>query len=477
MRARVFLIVALAAMPAAAQRIASDFEIAQMERQVATSRDFLSQVSGRLNLGDLRLMRNEPALAHSEFTLALDVASAERLRARKASDLARYATATAYEGLADAKLGRAADSMQMFDEALRYASDDAKTWNLYSTAMGTLRRDGKAVALGRNAVALADAAAQREPNVANELDLDVYRYSLATALTDTGSNEEAQRLLATVVQSLRSSRFDELRSDAARAEAFEIYSSARGDRSAYLSLLNRAQLRLGASYEASGDVAAAKKQYENVVAGRSDDVTALGALARLSDGADRDRYYAAAFDANPFATMLIRRYRAYLASGRPEPADASTPGGAMRLALQQLARGERHAARSTLDALAKKFPQNGTIAALQRETEVAAATLPSATPTAEELRRFIDGFELLTAEQRAALDKVTFTSDVVFDVSAAPAQPGQTIFESGTISGVPFRFSEPIAFAGTFDVRSRLTYRILGASGDALLLEPVKVEK
>ena len=70
--------------------------------------------------------------------------AAERLRARKDSELGRYATATAYEGFADAKLGRAAESMTAFDEALRYASDDAKTWNLYSTAMqsarGTLSR-------------------------------------------------------------------------------------------------------------------------------------------------------------------------------------------------------------------------------------------------------------------------------------------------------------------------------------------------
>ena len=51
-------------------------------------------------------------------------------------------------------------------------------------------------------------------------------------------------------------------------------------------------------------------------------------------------------------------------------------------------------------------------------------------------------------------------------------------FESGTIDGVPFKFSEPMRFNGTFapHVPLRLTYRILGASGDAVLLEPVRVE-
>ena len=59
------------------------------------------------------------------------------------------------------------------------------------------------------------------------------------------------------------------------------------------------------------------------------------------------------------------------------------------------------------------------------------------------------------------------------------AGPRQSVFETGTLDGVAFRFSEPTEFAGAFDagIPLRLTYRILGASGDALLLEPVKVEK
>jgi len=462
---------ALLALPAAAQRIASDFEIAQMERQVATSRDFLAQVSGHLNLGDLRLTRNEPALARTEYTKAFGISAAERLRARKASELARYATATAYEGLADAKLGRAAESMAAFDEALRYASDDAKTWNLYSTAMQAMHLDAKAIAMGRNAVALAEAGS-------DPLDLNVFRYSLATALIDSGADDEARRLLAMVVTSLRSPQFDALRTRTARTESFEIYSTARGDEAAYLSLLNRAQLRLAALYERAGDTSAARQQYENVLAGRSDDVTALAALARLTNGADRERYYVAAFDANPFSPALIRQYRDYLRTSQPDAADTSTPGGAMRAALQQLNRGERRAARATLDAIAVKFPNNATIIALRRDTEAPAlAALPSATPTAAELRNFIGAFERLTPAQRASLDALTFTNDVVFDSSAASAPTGQTVFESGAIDGVPFRFSEPTAFAGAFPPHARLTYRILGASGDALLLEPMKVER
>jgi hypothetical protein len=483
MKARIFLI-ALLAMPAAAQRIASDFEIAQMERQVATSHDFLSQVSGHLNLGDLRLTRNELAAARGEYQRAAGIAAAERIRSRKASDLTRYAAASAYAGLANAKTGHAAEAMALFEETLRYASDDAKSWNLYSNAMAIVHCDVKAIAGARNAVALAERDARADATLANQLDLAVYRYSLASALIDSGANVEAQRLLERVVDALRSNRFDALKRDVERHESFEIYSSARGDQAAYLSLLNRAQLRLAALHEARGDVAAARRQYENVIAGRSDDAIALAGLARLTSGAERNRNYEAAFDANPFSMPLVREYRRYLESSQPaERADVSTPGGAMRTALEQLARGENRAARATLDELARKFPDNATIADLRREAGAPsgvpaflAGTSTVVKPAANELRELLDllASDRLTPEQRTALDRLTFTSSAVFD-----AGPRQSVFETGTLDGVAFRFSEPTEFAGAFDagIPLRLTYRVLGASGDALLLEPVKVEK
>ena len=83
---------------AAQTRIASDFEIQQMERQVAHSRDFLSQLSGHLNLGDLRTARNESALARAEYVKARDIAEIERREARRASAMTRYAT-RAHSGL------------------------------------------------------------------------------------------------------------------------------------------------------------------------------------------------------------------------------------------------------------------------------------------------------------------------------------------------------------------------------------------
>jgi hypothetical protein len=109
--------------------------------------------------------------------------------------------------------------------------------------------------------------------------------------------------------------------------------------------------------------------------------------------------------------------------------------------------------------------------------------VPSADPTPAELRALLDGFDALTPEQRAALDRASFSSEVSFDrIEQGPDAERHTLFESGTIVGVPFRFSGPVRFAGEFEVAQplRLTYRILGVtrSGNvwALLLEPIRVE-
>src|SRR5437762_11222288 len=92
------LLLSAAPSPAQETRIASDFEIAQMERQAATAKDFLSQLSAHLNLGDLHLTRNESSIARGEYRKALDIASRGRTSARQAGDIAKYATATMYAG-------------------------------------------------------------------------------------------------------------------------------------------------------------------------------------------------------------------------------------------------------------------------------------------------------------------------------------------------------------------------------------------
>jgi tetratricopeptide (TPR) repeat protein len=474
-------VVLLAGAPALAQapRIASDFEIQQMERQVAQSRDFLSQLSGHLNLGDLRTARNESTLARAEYVKAREIAEAERREARHASAMTRYATATSYAALADAKLGDTTRSFSLSEEALRYTSDSAKTWNLYASAMTLLRRPAKAASAARNAVAIAKREVEQSPTPSNRLDLAIDQYSLATALLDLLQSAEAERLLRDVVTALRSNEFATVKREIAQNESFEIYSSARGDESAYVSLLNRAQLRLARLYEDRGELERAREQYENVLTARNDDATALGALARLArTPEERERHYAEAFDANPFSLPLIRDYQRFLGEQRAASSgQEETTGGRVRLALQQMQRGELVTASTTIDALLIQFPQNDTLKQLRREIEERRAPT-----TGHDLRSLLALFRenRLTAEQRAELDRKTFTGIAVFSAPSTPSPAGQTIFESGTIDGIPFRFAEPTAFAGTFATPSRLTYRILGATqlngADALLLEPVRLE-
>ncbi|HYO77744.1 MAG TPA: tetratricopeptide repeat protein, partial [Thermoanaerobaculia bacterium] len=350
-------------LPLAAQsRLASDFEIAQMEKQLANSRDFESQLSGRLNLGDVRAARNELSLARAEYARAFDLAERERLAARVQSSMTRYANATSYAALAQAKLGRDAKAFTLLEEAARYASDDAEAWNLYASAMRILRHPRKAISAARNAVAIAARAEDR-------LDLAVYQHALATALIEAEELSEAETLLVSITESLRSKGFESLQREVARAESFEIYSSARGDVAAYVSLLNRAQLRLAALYERRGATDRARAEYQRVLAGRSDDVVALNALARLArNDAERERYYTEAFEANPFSPALVREYQRQVRDRAPD-IDASTTGGAMRKALVQLARGETRAARASLDALLERFPENETLRTLRREAE------------------------------------------------------------------------------------------------------------
>jgi hypothetical protein len=476
--ARCSLLALLFAAPLKAQtRIASDFEIQQMERQVAQSRDFLSQLAGHLNLGDLRAARNEGALARAETMKALEIAETERREARHASAMTRYATATSYAALAEAKLGDSVGSFSLSEEALRYTADSAKTWNLYSSVMTLLHRPAKAASAARNAVAIAEREVELSPTPSNRLDLAIDQYSLATSLLDLLQTAEAENLLRDVVTALRSNEFAAVKREIAANEFFEIYSSARGDESAYISLLNRAQLRLARLYEDRSDLDRAREQYQNVLAARSDDATALAAMARLARSpADRDRYMVEAFDANPFFLPLIRDYQRFLGEQRAASSEQEeTTGGRVRLALQQVQRNELAAASATLDALLQQYPQNDTLKILHREVDERRSP-QKGSELQILLVRFRDS--QLTPEERATLDRKTFTGIATF--IAVSGATGQTIVAEGTIDGVPFRFPSPVPFFGVFVPPARLTFRMLGATQlggvDALLLEPIKLE-
>jgi tetratricopeptide (TPR) repeat protein len=452
-RRSVSVVAALLLFSAQTPRIASDFEIAQTQKQLAAARDYLAQIAGHLNLGDLRMTRNETALAQREYGQAYEIAATQRVAARRGANLAQYANATAYAGLAQAKLGDAASAFALFEEALRYASDDAKTWNLYATAMSLAGRHAKAIAAERNAVSIAGP---------HGLDAVIYHYALANFL---GAGDESEELLRGAIDELQSPAFDAVRREVARREAFEVYSTADDEVSAYVSVLNRTQLRLARLYEDRGDTARARALYEAVLRTRNDDPAALAGVARLSR---TERDYAAAFDANPFSPALIRDYQQYVRQAPSPVIDESTPGALMRRAI----RGDRRA----LAELQKRYP-DATIAlpvggqapspVLSLARGQAGAPVPP-----QELRALLT-YEL-TPEDRKTLDTLTLTAIATFAPTSQPS-----VFETGTIGDVKFRFSEPMAFSGNFaaGVPLKLTFRILGVSDDALLLEPIKVEQ
>src|SRR5579872_4635818 len=123
---------------------------------------------------------------------------------------------------------------------------------------------------------------------------------------------------------------------------------------------------------------------------------ALAAIARLEPS---EEHFKAAFDANPFSLSLIRDYQMNLSlgRGRREAAGEGTVGDKVRLAVEQMQRGEYPAAIVTITIVEKQFPNNATLAALRRDID-------------EKRKAFLARFD-----NPAQLDQQTFTGTVVFD--------------------------------------------------------------
>ncbi|HVR41976.1 MAG TPA: hypothetical protein VMS56_00910 [Thermoanaerobaculia bacterium] len=511
----IVLILAVPMSGAGQQRLASDYEIATAERALAAASSPMRRVAALLNVGDLRASRLELEASRERYGEAETVASGAARSARVHSDLEAFATAMAYRGLARAKLGDPVSSFADFEEALRYQSDSPRTWNLYASAMTILGMPGKAEAGARNAVALASV---RNETPEALLDLSIYRYALASALLATDpASAEAGELLRSIVEALDSPQFDFLRERIARQERFEVFSSVRRDEEAWLSLRNRSLLRLAGLREERGEIASARATYERVLDSRSDDVHALAGLARLAGAADdRERWFADSFAANPFSASLILQYEEHLAGDAAEPG-AGGGESAMQRALWLLSR-ERHA--EALEAVATIGERRSAAVSYVRgraalaageidRAEALAASLPPSLrnrlvqrlalardaregagrlledsgawpeePAAAWLRDLAAALRDPSIDPAllAALDATLFTSLAVLD-PPTDTRPGVTVLESGSIHGIPFRFSVPTAFHGDIAAgESRMTYRIEGASGQTLLVAPVRID-
>ncbi|HVT44148.1 MAG TPA: tetratricopeptide repeat protein [Thermoanaerobaculia bacterium] len=513
------LVVFAASLPVRSDgRIASDFEIASMQSQLSRSRNPMARVAALLNLGDLRHTRGEGALSRESYGRAIEILDAQRAEGRRRQDLAKYAVATAWRGLAEAKLGRESAAFDAFEEALRYVSDSPGIWNLYASAMTVAGRPEKAVASARNAVMIANADAGATP-----LDRHVYEYTLASALLamerDRVGEQEAETLLSGIIESLAGRTFETLRRRIVRNEEFEILSSTEQDASAYLALFNRSRLRLARLYEQSGRPAAAREQYRAVLAARSDDAQALGAMARLTrEAADRERYFEESLDANPFSRDLIREYEAYIAGEHPRSASGSGPGAAVRNALHAQRAGRFREASESLQPLLARFPENDVVRFLLARNAVALGDMKEADrletrirsralrgelaairsslvtesidilergsdrdPSDQQVRALFLALQRgsLSAAQVAVLDSLVISAVVVFAEGRFSGEE-TTSFDRGMLHSVPFRFPAPAAFRGRFEgSRVRLEFRILGATeiegAAGLLLEPLRI--
>jgi tetratricopeptide (TPR) repeat protein len=508
----------LVSLPASASegRVAADFEIAAMEKRLRETRDPLLVVAAYLNLGDARLSRSENAAAARDYAEALSRATSERHASRRSGRLSDYASFTSYAALSAAKLGRREEAFLLLEEAARYRSGSPRHWNLYASAMLVLGESGKAVAAARNAVLQAEEAARERKSASTLLDLAVYRYSLASALASgRGGASETRQALELVLATLDSPELGRLRSEVRRREMFEAHSSVESDAATWVSLAQRARIRLARLAEAEGDRERAREIYRAVLALRSDDPVALEALARLArDGGERASLFAAAFDANPFSLELIRLYE------KAPPAAAAAGRGAgseIRAALDAERRGLHRAATAAFESLDARFPANDTVAFLlarsrarggdagaaraaaakirsphlRLEAEAAiAGAVPPAVPDAwvNEGGGALDPSGVATlsrllgpvtpATTRALLGGMTFRATATFDEPLA-ADEATTTFVSGLLGGTRFRFSAPVTFNGRFAAGQPLVlaFRPDGVTSDAagtiLLLEPL----
>lgn len=513
------LIFAAAGAFAQSDRASSDFEIARAQRELRSSSTAIGRIAARLNLGDLYSSRRQPDAAAREFSAAAREAEALRIEMRKSSDLTRYARATSYSALAHAKLGERTRAFELFTEATRYVADSAATWNLFASAMLSLREFEASAAIARKAVAVAERNHGASPSRENLLDLNVYRYTLASALAGSDSSVEAERILLSIIAALESKAFEETREEVARNEEFEILSTVERESSAYISLLARSRLRLAALYETGGDAKLAREQYAKVLEQRSDEPRALAALARLATAAaDRQRLVIEAFDADPFSPELARDYFAALERGETFER-SNTAGGRVRAVAEALHKGRVADAEKLLEPLRAEHTENETLLALAslaaraggRATDAASLTarvksrsvrdaLLTSTSTDLNVAQLLGSGDTvtlsdaqlqslvlhlrrnqLTPEELTKLDVVSLQQSVRAEDSSSDGTT--TTFYRGRIGVVKFRFAAPVSFQGDFSGAAALQmrFRILGWSDDddggALLVEPLGVSR
>ncbi|MFN2443003.1 MAG: hypothetical protein ABR517_09990 [Thermoanaerobaculia bacterium] len=512
------LLVIAGSLAAAEPRLTSDYEIEIARRQLERATTSRQKIAPLLNLGDIFGARQETESAERHYRAALEVATEMAQGARKRSDLSGYADAVTYRGAALAKLGLAGEARAAFEEAIRYRPDDPSTWNLYASGMRVAGLPKKAEAAARNAVLLAEERVARRRDPKAILDLGIDRYALASAVYEQRrTDSEVGLLLDAVIHELDGPDLAKVRDRAREQEIFEVFTIVRSDADALVSLLNRALLLLGRHHESRGEAVAARSAWERVLRMREDDPAALAGLARLaSTPRETSRWHRSSLEANPWSIPQLRQYEMFARSTDAPQPEGSGPGAAVQKAAWLLARdrgaeaavviarleeshGERPATiylrAGAAIALGKADEADLLIARLgglpeagllRLRMDARAESLESTTQELELLASPVvdPGSELLVrlarlvSDPRSAadltrIDALLFRGTVNLD-EALRRDETSTVFTSGTIDGVPFRFNAPVAFRGELsDGEHRLEFRLSGIAGSTLLLEPL----
>jgi tetratricopeptide (TPR) repeat protein len=503
--------------------VATDYEIAAAEKGLE-QRDPLKVMAAHLNLAELHRSRNEIDTAAAHQARAIEIATEQRAISWSRGDLRDYATATGWLAFAHSLSGETGRAWLLYEEALRISADSPRLWNLYASGLGKIDRHASAIAAARTAVAISEENAARDPRPRNLLDVGIYRHALAAALLrhHDGATAEAETLLRSVIQLLEDSRFEEIRTRAARSEHFEVTSSVRSDVAAWVSLDIRSRLRLGLLLETAGRADEAREVFRTVLRRRSGEPVALEALLRLThDRTERVQLFEEAFEANPFSFELLEAFERHLRrdSVAREPAGVS-PGAMVRRTVVLLHLDRSGEAESLARQLLDRYPGNDALRWLllrsiaesrpeEARSLAAAIREPSIRRSAQSIitageARRREGRQVLARlgpeptrisesdlaaiavvlregdlapAELETLDRATVSAQARFDQPVIDDET--TILAAGMIGETPFRFPQPIRFLGRFHGTGfLLTFRILGVTdgGSTLLLDPLGVE-
>lgn len=478
------------------------FEKRSSERLLAQARTASDRFAAQLNLGDLSFADGRPSEARRWWQRARETASSERTRLYREGQMSAWARLTAWEAVAAGLLGEHEAMRRMFGLALELLPGDPEIWSRYASAELSAGEARQAVRIAR--IALAHAAGADSDR--HLLDRATIEFTLARALRSAGAEDEARRTLESLDALLHGASSISLQNRVARAEAFSVSGTARGELEAWTTLAVRTRTLLAESYERAGEVAAARTAAQRALEIQSDHPPALALIARLR-GSSTD--WREAFASDPLDRSLHRSYMQALSDGLPpiDPQGNSTADLVIG-ALEAMEREEWSVARRAIDQLGSSQTTSEPLRALEAEWLVRQGRMEEAEAVASSIRtRAVrdsipprrlrddnthliraDGSLLsegdLTAIERLLRDPATTISASAvldsrsYEVTATLMEPvlldGNTTAAAAiTSEGRALRFPAPVTFQGDWTAAAPLilALRVLAVDPAGLMIE------